>query len=66
MAANLQKLRTPAGNPKYLGADGSLVTGTQPLIYLANEFSTFQNNLGSLGNFTENGTMADEGTSPSG
>ena len=62
--ANRRKFITAAGKPAVLDSDGSLPTGTQPLIYLRNEFSTFQNNLGSLGNFTENGTFTDEGTLP--
>ena len=40
-----------------MGADASNVTGTQPLIYLNNTLSTWQNNLGSGGNFTETGAL---------
>ena len=42
-----------------LGSDGSKPNGTAPIIYLANEFSTFQTNLGTGGGFTENSVLAD-------
>jgi hypothetical protein len=54
-AANLAKIY-PAID---LGSDASSVTGTTPLIYLNNPTATFQNNLGSGGNFTENGALTD-------
>ena len=56
-ASNRLKFLTASGEPADLGADGSTPTGTQPLIYLANATATFQNNLGSGGNFTENGAL---------
>ena len=56
-ASNRLKFLTASGEPANLGADGSTPTGTQPLIYLANATATFQNNLGSGGNFTENGAL---------
>lgn len=62
--ANRLKFITADGLPADLGSDGSIPTSTQPTIYLRNEFSTFQNNLGSLGGFTENGALTDEGTKP--
>lgn len=40
------------------GATGSGPTGTQPIVFLNNALSTWQENLGSGGNFTENGTLA--------
>lgn len=52
------------GKPKDLtggGAAGALPTGTAPWIYFANEFSTFQTNLGTGGGFTENGALTDGG-----
>lgn len=61
LSTNITKFRTVAGHPADLGANGSTPTGTQPLIYLHNPFSTFQNNLGSGGNFTVNGTLVDGG-----
>jgi hypothetical protein len=54
-ATNLAKIY-PA---KDLGANASSVTGTTPLIYLNNATATFQNNLGSGGNFTEVGALTD-------
>ena len=56
-ADNRLKFLTATGTPANLGADGSTPTGTQPILYLANPFGTFQNNLGSGGNFTENGAL---------
>ena len=50
-----------SGKPVDLGSDGSLPTGNQPFLYLKNPFGTFQNNLGSLGNFTVVGAL-EEGT----
>ena len=54
---NRLKFLAADGTSADLGADGSTPTGTQPILYLANPFGTFQNNLGSGGNFTENGTL---------
>ena len=58
-ATNRLKFLAADGKPANLGADGSTPTGTQPLLYLANPFGTFQNNLGSGGNFTENGELTE-------
>jgi hypothetical protein len=60
VAENLAKFVTGTGaaaRPVDLGVDGSTPTGNQPLIFLNNEFGTFQNNLGLGGNFTENSTI---------
>ena len=54
---NRLKFLAADGTSADLGADGSTPTGTQPILYLANPFGTFQNNLGSGGNFTENGEL---------
>lgn len=52
------------GRPVSLGSDGSLLTGTQPEIYLIGGDGT--DNRGSAGNFTViNGPIADASTSPS-
>lgn len=59
--SNREKFRTSGGKPENLGSDGSTPTGNQPLIYLRNEYSTFQTNLGSGGGFTENGSLGDGG-----
>ena len=58
-ATNRLKFLAADGKPANLGADGSTPTGTQPILYLANPFGTFQNNLGSGGNFTENGELTE-------
>jgi hypothetical protein len=45
---------TDTGKAKYLGADGSTPTGSQPLIYLPMRGDDAGNNLGSGGDFTVN------------
>ncbi|MZH02997.1 MAG: LamG domain-containing protein [Nitrospinae bacterium] len=57
--SNRRKFIDAIGNPVDLGSNGSTPTGNQPLIYLNNTTSTWQNNLGSGGNFTENGALTD-------
>jgi hypothetical protein len=57
--ANREKFRSAAGQPISLGADGSTPTGTAPIIYLKNASGTFQNNLGTGGNFSVTGTLTD-------
>lgn len=64
-SANLQKWRTSGGKPENLGSDGSTPTGTQPQIYLKNPVDTWQDNLGTGGNFTENGALTASSSSPS-
>lgn len=61
VAGNVSKFRTSGGKPENLGSDGSTPTGAQPILYLKNEYSTFQNNAGSGGNFTEAGEITDGG-----
>jgi hypothetical protein len=51
--------------PVSLGAKGELPTGSQPLLYLGRDFSNFQTNLGSGGNFTVTGALERGTTSPS-
>lgn len=54
-----------SGKPVSLGADGSLPTGTQPVIYLRNPYDSWEQSEGSLGNFAVNGTaLTDQGTRP--
>lgn len=60
-STNRRKFITAGGHPADMGADGSTPTGTQPLIYLHNQVPNFQTNLGSGGNFTQNGTLTDGG-----
>ena len=57
--ANRRKFISAAGLVVDLGSDGSTPTGTAPLIFLNNTTSTWQNNLGSGGNFTETGALTD-------
>jgi hypothetical protein len=59
VSADIAKVYDVAGG-RYVdyGATGANVTGGQPQIYLNNEYTTWQNNLGSGGNFTENGALA--------
>jgi hypothetical protein len=64
LSTSLTLFRTAGGKPENLGADGSTPTGSQPIIYLKNPFGTFQNNLGSGGNFTVTGTLADDANIP--
>ncbi len=56
-SSNVQRFRSTAGAPVSLGANGSTPTGTQPNIYLANPYNTFQTNLGTGGDFTVTGTL---------
>lgn len=51
--------------PVFLGTTGQTPTGSTPLIYLPNQFSAFQTNLGSGGNFTVTGALTRGTTSPS-
>jgi hypothetical protein len=53
------------GKPVDQGADGSLLTGSRPLIYLSGDSTTYMNNKGSAGNFAVEGTMTNATTSPS-
>jgi hypothetical protein len=57
--ANRRKFISAAGAPVDLGADGSTPLGEQPFWYLGKEYSTFHENLGSLGDLTVNGTIQD-------
>ena len=69
VAANLEKLRSAAGKPVDLGADGSTPTGTQPIVYFSvrpgDAATVFATNKGSGGNFTITGALAIAATSPS-
>lgn len=52
------------GNPVDFGADGSTPTGSAPILFLNNVYTSFQTNLGSGGGTTLTGTLADGGTYP--
>ena len=47
--------------PVDLGPNGEKPLGTAPHIYLNNSYGSFQTNLGTGGNFTENGELVDGG-----
>lgn len=70
ITSNRRKFISSSGKPVWLGADGSLPTGTAPAVYLhigstgvATDFAT---NLGSGGNLSINGSLSIGSTSPSG
>ena len=63
--ANRRKFISATGKPVSLGADGSTPTGLRPILYLKNASATFQNNLGSGGNFTVTGALDACSSSPS-
>ena len=58
-ADNIRNFIDPNGNGVDLGQDGSIPTGSPPLIYLNNPTATWHNNLGARGNFTLNGSLSD-------
>jgi hypothetical protein len=66
--ANRRKFITAAGKPVHLGADGSLPTGTAPIIYHhlddGEAVANFANNRGIGGNFTITGALGTAPTSP--
>lgn len=66
--SNRRKFIDAGGKPVNLGADGSIPTGNQPIIFQhlddGGTASDFATNLGSGGGFTENGALAVAGTSP--
>jgi hypothetical protein len=68
-AANVAKFRTSLGTPMYLGIDGSLPTGSAPLVYqrviAGGAASTFATNRATGGDFTITGTLDSGSTSPS-
>lgn len=53
------------GKPVDLGSDGSLPTGTAPILYLKNPAASFGTNSGTGGNMTITGTLDVASTSPS-
>ena len=55
VGANRRKLRNADGTPANLGADGSLPTGTPPLIYLSGGKDAFPVNRGTGGSFVIGG-----------
>jgi hypothetical protein len=63
LAANRRKFISGSGKPVFLGADGSLPLGVQPLLYAPNGNPT--TNLGSGGAFTVTGSLDPCSSSPS-
>lgn len=63
--ANRRKFISADNRPVDLGANGSLPTGTQPIIFLNNPAASFGTNKGSGGDFTVTGTLTDASTRPS-
>jgi len=62
--ANRRRFIDAAGKPVSLGSDGSLPTGTAPIMYLNGDSTNFQTNQGTGGNFTVTGALDDCSTSP--
>lgn len=69
IVSNRRKFISASGNPVHLGSDGSLPTGTAPLIYFnladGEAVANYATNRGSGGNFAITGTLATCATSPS-
>ena len=69
VTANRRKFISSTGKPIHLGNDGSLPTGTAPLVYQhlddAEAVANFALNAGTGGNFTISGTLTTASTSPS-
>lgn len=66
VASNRRKFIDAGGSPVYLGADGSLPTGSAPDIFLSGDTATWHTNDGTGGGFTENGALTDAITEPGG
>ena len=63
--ANRRKFISATGKPIDLGADGSMPTGTKPLIFQSGDTVDWHTNLGSGGGFTEVGALTDCADGPS-
>lgn len=57
VTANRRLFRSAAGHPVSLAPDGSMPTGSAPVLYLKGDFNNPQVNSGTGGNFTKNGTF---------
>lgn len=69
LVANRRKFISASGKPVHLGTDGSLPTGTAPIVYThiddGEAVANFGTNRGTGGNFTVNGTLTTSSSSPS-
>ena len=67
VAANLAKFRDAGGKPVNLGSDGSLPTGTAPLVFFTGDAAVWNagTNSGSGGDYAMSGAVADAASSPS-
>lgn len=69
IASNRRKFISASGKPVHLGTDGSLPTGTAPIVYLhlddGDAVANFATNRGTGGDFTITGTLDTASTSPS-
>lgn len=69
VTANRRKFISADVKPVFLGADGSLPTGTAPILFLSlaqgGAVSSFATNKGTGGGMTITGTLTEAGTSPS-
>lgn len=63
--ANRRKFISAAGKPVGLGTDGSLPTGTAPIVFQKGPAASFATNRGTGGDFTVTGELTDAATSPS-
>ncbi len=64
VTANRRKFTNASDKPVDLGSDGSIPTGTAPIMYFSGDTSTWHTNAGTGGGFTENGALTDCGTDP--
>ena len=63
-ATNREKFRSSGGKPVFLGADGSIPTGSAPDAFFSGDHDAFHTNKGGGGGMTEVGTIGDGGFYP--
>ena len=63
--SNRRRFISSSLKPVDLGSDGSLPTGGSPEIYLSGDTGSWHTNKGTIGGFTESGTITTASTSPS-
>lgn len=64
--ANRRDFIDASGNPVYLGADGSLPTGSAPDVFLSGDTDNWHTNKGAGAGFDENGTLTTATSVPGG